>query len=120
LIYLHNYFIIHDIKYFFSIKLIRQFRGAKQISSETNYQKNYQKILFFKIQKDSYHQILCIRALQACTHINRTHALNCEHICSQFVLKAYPFDILGFRHLFRKTKFNIFLVQKIAICYKIF
>jgi hypothetical protein len=28
LISLHNYFIMHDIKYFFSIKLIRQSRGG--------------------------------------------------------------------------------------------
>jgi hypothetical protein len=30
LISLHNYFIMHDIKYFFSIKIIRQFREAKK------------------------------------------------------------------------------------------
>jgi hypothetical protein len=27
--YLYNYFIMHDIKYFFSIKIIKQFRGQK-------------------------------------------------------------------------------------------
>jgi hypothetical protein len=28
---LHNYFIMYGIKYFFSIKIIRQFRGGKKI-----------------------------------------------------------------------------------------
>jgi hypothetical protein len=56
LISLYNYFIMHDIKFFFSIKLIRQFRrgGAKKISGGTNYRKHYRKTLFFKIQGGSY------------------------------------------------------------------
>jgi hypothetical protein len=36
---------------FFSIKLIRQFRGAKKIFRGANYRKYYRKILFFKIQR---------------------------------------------------------------------
>jgi hypothetical protein len=42
---------MYDIKYFFSIKLIRQFRGGKNIFQEgTNYRKYYRKTLIFKIQ----------------------------------------------------------------------
>jgi hypothetical protein len=43
---------MHDIKYFFSTKLIRQFRRTqKKFQGEgTNYRKYYKKTLFFKIQ----------------------------------------------------------------------
>jgi hypothetical protein len=37
---------MHDIKYIFSIKIIRQSRGQKKIPEGAN----YQKALFFKIQ----------------------------------------------------------------------
>jgi hypothetical protein len=43
--YLHNYFIMHNIKYLFSIKIIRQFRGANFFSKEDK----LLKVLFFKI-----------------------------------------------------------------------
>jgi hypothetical protein len=59
LISAHNYFIMHDIKYFFSMKIMRQSRGEgqKKFQRETN----YRKILFFKIQK---------RRLSPWTHIH--------------------------------------------------
>jgi hypothetical protein len=42
---------MHDIKYFFLIKLIRQFEeGQKNFQRRTNYRKYYRKALFFKIQ----------------------------------------------------------------------
>jgi hypothetical protein len=44
---------MHDIKYFFSIKIIRQFRRTKIFSEGTNYRKYYLKTLFFKIQGSS-------------------------------------------------------------------
>jgi hypothetical protein len=47
---LYNYFIIYDIKYFFSIKIIKQFRGRNFFSEEINYRNHYLKALFFIIQ----------------------------------------------------------------------
>jgi hypothetical protein len=52
LIYLHNYFIIHDIKYFILNKINQTIQGGKKISGGTNYRKYYRKALFFKIQGD--------------------------------------------------------------------
>jgi alkanesulfonate monooxygenase SsuD/methylene tetrahydromethanopterin reductase-like flavin-dependent oxidoreductase (luciferase family) len=43
---------MHDIKYFFSMKIIRQFREAKIFSEGTDYRKYYLKTLFFKIQEE--------------------------------------------------------------------
>jgi hypothetical protein len=45
---------MHGIKYFFSIKIIRQSRGAKKFSEGANYRKYYLKTLLFKIQKGAY------------------------------------------------------------------
>jgi hypothetical protein len=48
--YLYNYFIMHDIKYFFLINVIKQFKEQIFFLRKTNYQKYHLKILFFKIQ----------------------------------------------------------------------
>jgi hypothetical protein len=50
LISLYNYFIMHDIKYFFSIKLIKQSRGQKKISGGKLPKSLPKNIIFFKIQ----------------------------------------------------------------------
>jgi hypothetical protein len=42
-------FIMYDIKYFFSINVIKQSKRGKKILRRTNYQKYYLKVLFFKI-----------------------------------------------------------------------
>jgi hypothetical protein len=48
---LHNYFIIHDIKYFFLNKINQTIQGGqKNFSRRANYRKYYRKALFFKIQ----------------------------------------------------------------------
>jgi hypothetical protein len=54
LISLHNYFIIHDIKYFFLNKINQTIQwGQKKFSGGANYRKYYRKTLFFKIQGGS-------------------------------------------------------------------
>jgi hypothetical protein len=46
---------MHDIKYFFSIKMIRQFEGRREGAKKIFKEKktNYQKRLFFKIQRSN-------------------------------------------------------------------
>jgi hypothetical protein len=48
LISLHNYFIMHGIKYFFSIKITRQSRGGEGISREDKLPKTLLKNTIFQ------------------------------------------------------------------------
>jgi hypothetical protein len=45
---LHNYFIMHDIKYFFLIKIIRQVRGDKKIFRRDKLPKTSSKNTIFQ------------------------------------------------------------------------
>jgi hypothetical protein len=49
--FLHNYFIMYDIKYFFLNKNNQTIQeGTKKFKGKINYRKHYRKILFFNIQ----------------------------------------------------------------------
>jgi hypothetical protein len=58
LISLHNYFITHDIKYFFLNKINQTIHGAKILSKKKQITEKY---YFFKIQRDSCPGPCCIK-----------------------------------------------------------